>query len=296
MSKIVPSYRLYREKSGESGDFWIHSETIPERTHLHKWEISPHRHDSFFQIFYYSDGQGEILGDHGSTRFQAPCIAFIPPAEVHGFSYTRDVDGLVITALGDRLRSLAAADRHVAAFAAAMRVVALAPDDRDAAYALDCVRRLHEELSGRAPGRLLLLDPLMTGAIVGLARANDATERDGDALDDRDHRRMETLTTLIAAHFRERRPVGFYADAIGVSATHLNRLARRSTGFSIQDLIGLQMLEAARRDLIFTPTPVQDIAYSLGFSDPAYFNRFFRRETGMTPGAFREAERRKFAL
>ena len=55
-------------------------------------------------------------------------------------------------------------------------------------------------------------------------------------------------------------------------------------------------MEAARRDLVFTPTPIQAIAYSLGFSDPAYFNRFFRRHAGLTPGAFREAERRKLAV
>jgi AraC family transcriptional regulator, transcriptional activator of pobA len=56
------------------------------------------------------------------------------------------------------------------------------------------------------------------------------------------------------------------------------------------------LLEAARRDLIFSPSPVQKIAYSLGFSDPAYFNRFFRRMTGTTPGAFRTEERHRLAV
>jgi AraC family transcriptional activator of pobA len=64
----------------------------------------------------------------------------------------------------------------------------------------------------------------------------------------------------------------------------------------VQGLIGMHMLEAARRDLVFTPTPIQGIAYSLGFSDPAYFNRFFRRQTGTTPGAYRDTERKKQAL
>ena len=71
MKQEFPSYRLYREESGESGDFWIHCETIPERTHLHNWEIAPHRHDAFFQIFWLSAGQGEIIGSRDARPMHA---------------------------------------------------------------------------------------------------------------------------------------------------------------------------------------------------------------------------------
>lgn len=293
MSK-VPSYRLYREESDESGDFWIHCETIPERTRLHDWHIAQHRHDTFFQIFHLTAGSGEISEAAGTRVLEAPCAIFIPPGAVHGFHYSQDVDGLVVTALADRLRSIAAADKQIAAFAAQTRIVTLNAGDRDAALASDCIRRLHDELHGLSAGRMLLLEPLITGAVVGLARCggtegpNSATERDGQ--------RLETLTTLIAANFRTRKPVQFYAATIGVSPTHLNRLARAQTGLSVMGLVELQILQAAQRDLVFTPTPVQAIAYSLGFSDPAYFNRFFRRHAGLSPGAYREAERHRLAV
>src|SRR5690606_38044525 len=143
------------------------------------------------------------------------------------------------TALGDRLGTLAAADRRVAAFTAETRIVPLGLDDADAAFASECVERLHAELSGRAAGRLLLLEPLMTAALVALVRAGSASVP-VDGLADRDRRRIETLTTLLAAHFREHRPVSFYAEAIGVSPAHLNRLARSATGFSVQGLATLQ--------------------------------------------------------
>ncbi len=294
MIKPVPTYRLYREKSGESGDFWIHSETIPVRTHLHNWHIAQHRHDAFFQIFYLTAGSGEIVQPHGTTPMRAPCAVFIPSGAIHGFSYEFDVDGLVITALGDRLRSLAAADRHIASFTAQTRVVPLADDDDDAIYAVECIKRLHGELHGRASSRLLLLEPLVTGAIVGLARA-DNTDSESH-LSGPERHRLDLLTTLIAANFRTLKPAEFYAEALGVSTTHLNRLTREATGLSLLGLIAMHVIEAARRDLVFTPTPVQGIAYSLGFSDPAYFSRFFRKHAGMSPAAFREDERRRLAL
>ena len=289
MSAKVPSFRLYREKSDESADFWIHCETIPERTQLHNWEISQHRHDSFFQIFCLTAGHGEIAEEERTRLLRAPCAIFVPPGSVHGFRFSRDIDGLVATALGDRLRSIAAADRQMAAFTAQTRIVALADGDPDAAYALDCISRLHGELRGGGAGRMLMLEPLMTAALVSLARI-DAAPAGGEG-GDANRERTERLATLLAAHFREQRPVGFYADAMGMSAAHLNRVSRAATGLSVQGLLALHIVEAARRDLVFTPTPVQAIAYSLGFSDPAYFNRFFRRQTGMTPGDFRMAQR-----
>lgn len=291
MSRQIPSYRLYREESGESGDFWIHCETIPERTQLHNWEIAQHRHDSFFQIFWLSAGEGEIAEADGVRLLGAPCALFVPAGAVHGFRYSRDVDGLVVTALADRLRPLVSADRLMSAFLASTRIVPLDGGDPDAAFAVDCVGRLHRELHGRSAGRLLLLEPLVTGALVSLARAGGGPGEDRTALADRDRIRMEALTAMIAAGFRDRRPVAGYAAALGLSPAHLNRLARRATGMSVQGLIDSQIVEAARRDLVFTASPVQSIAYSLGFADPAYFNRFFRRQTGMTPGAYRTAER-----
>lgn len=295
MRRPVPSYRLYREDSGESAEFWIHCETLPARSRLHNWEIAAHRHEGFFQIFGLTRGHGEMLHGGAYMPFRAPCALFVPPGAVHGFRFARETDGLVMTALADRLESLVAADRQIAAFAAATRIVPLPAGKGARPAVLDCLARIDGDLAGEAAGRTVLLEALTTATIVHLARAAGAPA-EGEGADDRDGRRIEALQTLVGAHFRERRPAAFYADRLGISAGHLNRLARAFTGHSVQSLVARRVLEAARRDLVFTPTPVQAIAYSLGFSDPAYFNRFFRRMTGTTPGEFRRAERGRLAV
>ncbi|TWG94600.1 AraC family transcriptional activator of pobA [Mesorhizobium sp. J18] len=291
--RTVPTYRLYRERTGESGDFWLHCETIPERTHLHNWEIAVHRHDAFFQIFSLTAGKGELLGTEKARSFAAPCALFIPPRAAHGFRFSREVDGLVVTALSDRLNSVAASDLAIAAYAEETRITPLAPDHPDAALAVESIRRIHAEIAGHAPGRSLLLDAMMTQAIVSLARLGAEADHLASEIATRDRERIEHLETLIGAHFREHQPVGFYAEKIGVSSAHLNRLARALTGASVQELIARRVMEAARRDLVFTPTPIQAIAFSLGFQDPAYFHRFFRKIAGVAPGAFRQAERKR---
>ena len=280
----VPDYRLYRERSGEAADFWLHCEPIPERSRLHRFEISAHRHPALFQMFRVSEGSGEIFDGAAWNAFAAPCVLFIPPGAVHGFRFASDVDGVVVTALADRLHGLAATDRRIAEFARAIRILPLAGSD-------DSLSRIAGEMSGAAAGRTAALEALVALAIVETARTWSG---DGDASPaSRDTARLEALQTLVAAHFRERRPLDFYAARLGLSGSHLNRLTRSATGGTVQALVEQRVLEAARRELVFTPTPVNRIAESLGFADPAYFNRFFSRRVGTTPGAFRDAERKR---
>lgn len=290
----VPSYRLYRERTGEAGDFWLHCETILERTTRHNYEIAPHRHEALFQIFLIAAGGGEMLGDNSACDFEAPCVLFIPHNTVHGFRFARDIDGLVVTAVAERLLSVSASDRQIAEFSATARIVPLPAEGGD--EATRAIEAIANELVNPAPGRLAALEALMTQAIVGLARLHIARNPPGIRANGRNSRRIDDLAALIGVHYREHKPVAFYAQRLGITPTHLNRIARAETGMTVQGLIARRIVETARRDLVFSSGPIQKIAYSLGFADPAYFNRFFRRAMGATPGAYREAERERLAL
>lgn len=288
MNRPVPNYQLYGETPDRGGEFWLHCETIPERSRLHEWEIRPHRHPAFFQMLYISDGSGEVLADGGYLPMARSTAVFMPPGAVHGFRFSRDIGGLVVTVLRERLDALCAASSDVAAFAASPRVIAQA--DARAPEAVTSLRRIEAELAGRGIARMVLLDALVTSAVIELARTGGSADvTSGEQ--DRDQARLDELAALIGAHYREHRPVAFYAEKIGVSATHLNRIARARTGHSLQGLVDLRLMEEARRNLVFTFLPAQTIALDLGFSDPAYFSRFFRRQAGETPAAFRARER-----
>ncbi|WP_309085237.1 helix-turn-helix domain-containing protein [Chelativorans sp.] len=291
----VPNYRLYREKSGESEGFWLHSETLPLRSRLHNWEIALHRHEALFQVFVLEAGEGELLGARERRPFAAPAAIYVAPGAAHGFRYAPNADGLVITALADRLPPIRASDPAISTFLARAQIVPLS--GTEAALVGPLAARIHEELHRAGPGSDILLEAMVTELVLRLARAGAQAGGAGEpaATRERDRRRVHALITLLSAHCREHRPVGFYAEKLGLSPAHLNRIVRRETGASVQELASRHLVRAARRELVFTPTPVQAIAYSLGFQDPAYFNRFFKRQTGMTPGAFREEERRKIA-
>ena len=94
------------------------------------------------------------------------------------------------------------------------------------------------------------------------------------------NQRVETL-------FREQPSVEQLAHQVGISVAHLNSICRELAGRSALQIIHQRQLLEAKRQLIYTPMTISEVAESLGFADPAYFSRFFRRLTGTSPSAFR---------
>ena len=92
--------------------------------------------------------------------------------------------------------------------------------------------------------------------------------------------------------FREGDPVlpaADYADAMGVTLNYLNRQVKRATGHPVSHWIDMARINRAKRLLKETGLPIIDVGTAVGLDDQAYFARFFRRLTGMTPTAFRKA-------
>lgn len=124
-------------------------------------------------------------------------------------------------------------------------------------------------------------------ALAARIAAQDRTET--EEIDDND-RRLEAFSSLLHREVRNHRPASFYAHALGITPTHLNRVLKGKTGLGTQELVARRLIEEAQRELLFTPGSVKEVSFRLGFSDPAYFSRFFSRQTGMTPANWRAQE------
>jgi len=96
---------------------------------------------------------------------------------------------------------------------------------------------------------------------------------------------------LVEMHYRDKLGVDDYCRMLSVTRAHLHNACVRALGRPPQRLVHDRLAVEARLRLRQSAQPVEQVAYSLGFRDPAYFNRFFRRITGVSPGAYRKAAR-----
>lgn len=290
MKTNVPTYGLYGEASEAVPDFWIHAESIFERSSRHNWEIKQHRHEHFFQILQVRNGTGDAIISDAVHRLEPGTIVFIPERITHGFRFSRDIDGQVITTLTDRLPLHAAGNCGLKQFVARPRLLRLKSDNPDSAFVAAMLERIGRELASGFGARYGLIEAYLTVALT-LSSSLEASVHEEDPTASRDIARIARLNELIGLHYREHLPVEFYAKELGVSVTHLNRITKAQTGRTMNELLSDKIISQAKRDLVFTISTAQEIAYGLGFADPAYFTRFFSREAGETPRQFRERER-----
>lgn len=99
---------------------------------------------------------------------------------------------------------------------------------------------------------------------------------------------------LIEENYTELKNVSPYAEMLHISATCLNELSKRTTGITAGELIRDRVIDETKRLLYSTNRSGKEIAFQLGFDDPAYFSRFFRKYTRLTLKEFREHSRKKY--
>lgn len=89
-------------------------------------------------------------------------------------------------------------------------------------------------------------------------------------------------------HFRKKHNVAEYADLLHIAPKTLTHKFKNLNLESPNQLIINRILLEAKRLLFYTDKPIKEIAYDLGYEDPAYFNRLFTNKTGSTPANFKK--------
>ncbi|WP_114364712.1 helix-turn-helix transcriptional regulator [Ciceribacter lividus] len=100
---------------------------------------------------------------------------------------------------------------------------------------------------------------------------------------------LQRFRHLVESHFEEQRPIGFYAEQLGITADRLHSLCSKALGRTPIELVHERTIREAKIKLERSPRSIHGIAESLGFRDPTYFSHFFKRKTGLSPAAYRQS-------
>ena len=220
-------------------------------------EVSAHAHDCVQLILYLSGEGWQTIGGR-RRRARTGDLFVIPPGTPHGF------------ALQGRSRPLCLVLDYQLEGSGRARAVhrRLAPET---------LNELHGLLARVPPkGRLSLSDyPAILAVVARLLEPDAIPAPPSPTLYEklRDHVRSPATLSRIA------REVGYHPD-------HLCRKLKRESGLGLRALRDQVRLEAAQSALRSTST-VAEAALQSGFEDPNYFARWFRRQTGQTPQAWR---------
>lgn len=289
--RVIPSYDLYGDQASRE---WSHSfnfEWIPQRSAPYQWLIQPHRHEAFFQFLYLTSGEVEFFIDDNRLHATAPCLAVIPAGHVHGFRFSPDVNGPVVTSSQKALESvLGVVMPEVLATVRRPRLLVLPDEMRYVDQLMPLFLALEQESRAHALGHMAVGTSLLTALMVQVHRIAlmlDASEAAPLQVGSRRARQIDKFRSLVDVHFRVQKSLQWYADQMGLSTGQLSRLCRDALEMSGLDVINARVIHEAQRYLVYTHLPVKQLAAELGYDDDAYFSRFFRKNVGVTPTAYR---------
>ena len=289
----VPVFKLYGETQHWPTPDLLHCESIPERSQLHNWIIRPHRHADLVHILFISQGSIELELEGTGHQLQGVVTIIVPAMSIHGFHFSPDVQGHIITLakpLADHLHGLMGESSTLKK----ADFYRLSPSSHrgsnQQARIATLVSQIDQEYRQPAPGRDRLLEALIQALVVELSRlsaSGNPAKRYGPRQSDKGRQHIEHYQALVEAHYREQPSIEVLAEQLGVSSAHLNMLCRQIAGRSALQLLHERLLLEAKRQLTYTNMTIGQVSDSLGFSEPAYFTRFFKRNTALSPREFR---------
>ncbi|MEY3241124.1 MAG: hypothetical protein RIR11_2562 [Bacteroidota bacterium] len=98
----------------------------------------------------------------------------------------------------------------------------------------------------------------------------------------------QDFVRLVNKYYLSKRSLPEYAELLNITPKHLTKSIKQSTGETPMNHIFKMLVLEAKVLLHDTTMSIAEIAYQLSFEDAAYFNRFFKQHTGVTPSAFRK--------
>ncbi|MHB0775231.1 helix-turn-helix domain-containing protein [Halomonas sp. WWR20] len=284
----VPVFKLYGETRHWPTPDLLHCESIAERSRLHDWHIKPHRHGDLVHLLHIQAGEVELHLEGAQLQREGPLLIVIPQLAIHGFRFSHDIDGHIITLarpLATQLVQRLGPQGRVLQQPACYRL-----SDTEQVNISTLVAVLKREYRRQAPGRDILLHSLMSALSVYAGRqalSGQPRRRLGES---RGQAHMSRFQALIDARFLQQPSIETLAAELGLTSSHLNTLCRHLAGRSALQLLHERILLEAKRHLTYTNMTVSQVAEGLGFSEPAYFTRFFKRHTGLSPRQFRQRQ------
>jgi AraC-like DNA-binding protein len=242
----------------------------------------PHRH-TFHEIVHITSGAGAHVVDLARWELRPPHLCVIGPGQVHHWEDVRDLDGFVILFTDDFLLDHPA-DRDV------LRGLSERPwltlDEPAHARTTRLIAELHDEYRQGAIGAESVLRALLHVLVVRASRLPGTPAATPPA---RAGAVAAEFVRLTSPADLARWSVRAYAERIGVTPGYLTEAVKAALGRTPSQLIREARIGEAKRLLALTNLTVRQVADRVGFTDPAYFCRFFRRETGTSPGDFRSS-------
>jgi AraC family transcriptional activator of pobA len=289
----MPAILNFNGLYGDTGpailpDF-VHCEPLETRSQQYNWNIPPHVHAYLFQVFCLTVGAGRLLIEQRELPFSGPCFLVIPANTLHGFVYTADTRGTVLTLSAAYAEKLFGASSLINTELDSLHILPAANAPALFADGLQTIERIRAELFGSLPERETMIQALFTVLLTTIFRLAHQHNEHGLIQNNRSLALFQAFLKRVKATRQPQKTIAAYAAELNITPVHLNRVCQAVAQKSAVRVVQGYFVAEAQNYLVHTSFSISEVAYALNFEDPAYFSRLFRQHTGLAPKQFRQA-------
>lgn len=243
---------------------------------------SAHSHNYYILSILY-EGSIAHLSDFDQELVQSPAILMLDIDQVHTHP---DLSRCKIVSIGFSADFIADQNKNLVEIVNKLFSVPFSTISSQELKQLDEIVKMIARENSDAEQNYELIKALLNVLLIqclNFSESSTALERYGNAV-------YSGFRTLLKENFRQQHQVKFYADRLNVTTRILTQNVRTATFKTPKQLVDEHLLLEAKRILFWSVVPVKEIAWQLGFETDSYFNRFFKKHTGLTPKDFQRKQ------
>jgi AraC-like DNA-binding protein len=246
-----------------------------------------HRHDHYFMLVL-TTGEGMHECDFRPHKLEPHSIYSMRPGQVHRLELKVGSTGYILQFKADFLATSEQGARLVLRRAGHVEV--FRTDAERYGELLMLLDRIARAYAAQQEGYLHIVRAYL-GAFLADLVLHAPVPAPASGTKGYAQERLEELLELVEDNVYQVKEVSAYAERMHLSTFQLNAIAKAGTGRTCSELITDQIILEAKRYLLATTDQVTQVADRLGYDDPSYFIRFFKKHTGHTPEGFRQKSR-----
>ena len=253
--------------------------------------FKPHIH-GFYQIIWFKKGNGVHFVDFKEYPICENTIFFISPGQLHYFDRNISFEGIIIhfneSFLADESGSENIFLKYNVFHAFDSSPYSIIPQSHiDRLQTL--ANEMQEELSHTdAFAYQDYLKCLVKMFLIHIQRNGKQDSAISLNINNHANRMFVQFRQALEHHYHELHTVKAYADLLHISAKSLTNYVYICTRSTPLKIINERIILEARRLLTHSGLKIKEISYQLGFEDPSYFVKFFKRQTGYLPAQIRK--------
>jgi AraC family transcriptional activator of pobA len=255
-----------------------------------------HIHD-FYTILFLTNGKGTLNLNHISYKVGPGTICLIAPFQKHSFEGLDDAQGLILFFCQDYYVEEFSYIRLLDVFSCTSQVHGKNCNpcfdlaEKENGYFTELIRLIGSEYECciSSNNSVIIIRSLLNIMLLRLLEIYDAKSgrsNNGTSV------LIHELSLLIDSSFIKEHNLRFYTTAFNISEKQLNVICNSYFSFGLKKILMDRLMQEARKLLMSTDLSVSEISYKLNYDDNSYFNKVFKKETGLTPKRFRDIHKK----